>query len=71
VTLVGRSTSGTPVVFSENGPCVISGVSLQALSAGTCQVTAVSPGNAGIAPGRQTYTVTVTGQAPAKKPAKH
>jgi len=71
VTLVGRSTSGTPVVFSENGPCVISGVSLQALSAGVCQVTAVSPGNAGIAPGNQTYTVTVNGQAPAKKPAKH
>ena len=68
VTLVGRSTSGTPVVFSENGPCVISGVSLQALSAGVCHVTAVSPGNAGIAPGNQTYTITVNGTAP--KPAK-
>jgi hypothetical protein len=68
VTLVGRSTSGTPVVFSENGPCVISGVSLQALSAGVCHVTAVSPGNAGTAPGNQTYTVTVNGTAP--KPAK-
>ncbi len=68
VTLVGRSASGTPVVFSENGPCVISGVSLQALSAGVCHVTAVSPGNAGMAPGNQTYTITVNGTAP--KPAK-
>ena len=66
VTLVGTSKSGTPVVFSENGPCVISGVSLQALSAGICHVTAVSPGNAGLAPGSQTYTITVNA-APKKK----
>lgn len=61
LTLVGASKSGTPVIFSETGPCVISGVSLQALSAGVCQVTATSPGNASLAPGSQTYTVTVTG----------
>lgn len=66
ITLAGSSTSGTPVIFSEQGPCVISGAVLTALSAGQCQVTAVSPGNATIKPGSETYTITVNA-APKKK----
>jgi hypothetical protein len=60
VTLAGASQSGTPVIFSEQGPCVISGAVLTALSAGQCQVTAISPGNATLTPGSETYTITVT-----------
>ena len=59
VTLVGSSQSGTPVIFSEQGPCVIAGAVLTALSAGQCQVTAISPGSATLTPGSETYTVTV------------
>ena len=59
VTLAGTSQSGTTVVFSEQGPCVINGVALQALAAGQCQVTVVSPGNSALSPGNATYTVTV------------
>ena len=70
VTLVGASKSGTPVIFSETGPCVIAGASLQALSAGVCHVVAQTPGNATLAPATQTYTVTVTGAAPTPKPKK-
>ncbi len=66
VTLVGASQSGTPVVFSEQGPCVIAGAVLTALSPGQCQVTAISPGNATLTPGSETYTITVN-KAPKKK----
>ena len=65
VTLAGTSQSGTPVLFSEQGPCAIAGAVLTALSAGQCQVTAVSPGNAQLTPGSETYTITVT--APPRK----
>jgi len=68
VTLAGASTSDTTVVFSEQGPCVISGAVLQALGAGQCQVTAISPGNATLTPGSETYTVTV--QNPPKRPRR-
>ena len=60
VKLIGASQSGTPVIFSEQGPCVIAGAVLTALSAGQCQVTAQSPGNATLTPGSETYTITVT-----------
>jgi len=66
LTLAGTSQSGTPVIFSEQGPCVISGATLTALSAGQCQVTAQSPGTAAIKPGSETYTITIT-KAPKKK----
>jgi len=69
VTLAGTSQSGTTVIFSEQGPCVISGATLTALSAGQCQVTAISPGTADIKPGSETYTITVT-KAPKKKKKK-
>jgi len=59
VTLVGTSTSGTTVLFSEQGPCVIAGATLRALSAGQCQVTAFTPGNSALTPGSETYTITV------------
>ncbi len=65
VTLVGTSASGTPVLFSEQGPCAIAGAVLTALSAGQCQVTAITPGNATLTPGSETYTITV--QNPPKK----
>jgi hypothetical protein len=68
VTLVGTSQSGTPVLFSEQGPCAIAGAVLTALSAGQCQVTAISPGNAQLTPGSETYTITVT--APPRKPRR-
>ena len=68
VTLAGTSASGTTVVFSEQGPCVISGAVLTALSPGQCQVTAQSPGNASVTPGSETYTITVQA-APSKKRA--
>jgi hypothetical protein len=66
VTLVGTSASGTTVLFSEQGPCVIAGAVLTALSAGQCQVTATSPGNAQLTPGSETYTITVN-NPPKKK----
>lgn len=68
VTLVGASQSGTTVVFSEQGPCAIAGAVLTALSAGQCQVTAISPGNATLTPGSETYTITVTN--PPRKPRR-
>jgi hypothetical protein len=66
VVLSGASQSGTPVLLSEQGPCVISGATLTVLSAGQCQITAVSPGNAQLAPGSETYSVTITA-APKRK----
>lgn len=68
LTLAGTSQSGTPVLFSEQGPCAIAGAVLTALSAGQCQVTAISPGNAQLTPGSETYTITVT--APPRKPRR-
>lgn len=60
VTLSGVAASGAPVVFSENGPCILNGVALSALSPGQCQVTAFSPGSGSYSQASQTYTVTVT-----------
>lgn len=68
ITLAGTSQSGTPVIFSEQGPCVIAGAVLTALSAGQCTVTAQSPGTASISPGSETYTITVN--APPKRPRR-
>lgn len=66
ITLSGTSQSGTPVLFSEVGPCYIDGAVLASLGTGTCQVTAFSPGNAQLQPGSETYIVNVT--APPAKP---
>jgi len=68
VTLAATSQSGTAVIFSEQGNCVIAGAVLTALSPGQCQVTAQSPGTAAIKPGSETYTITVT--APPRRPRR-
>ena len=60
VTLTATTTSNTTVLFSEQGPCVINGSVLHALSPGQCQVTAFTAGNATLSPGSETYTITVT-----------
>jgi hypothetical protein len=65
VALVATSGSGTTVVLGENGPCIINGSTLTVLSAGTCTVTATSPGAGAYAPGVQNYTVTIA-KAPKK-----
>ncbi len=65
VTLAATAASGATVLFSETGPCIISGAVLKALGAGQCQVTVVSPGNAAYDNSSATYTITVT--APPKK----
>lgn len=63
VTLAATTTSNTTVLFSEQGPCVINGSVLMALSPGQCQVTAFTAGNASLTPGSETYTITVTAPA--------
>ena len=65
VTLSATSASGAPAIFSETGPCIISGAVLRALAAGQCQVTVLSPGSATYDNSSATYTIGVT--APAKK----
>jgi len=66
--LTAVAASGATVVLSENGPCVINGSTLTALSAGQCTVTATSPGSATLRPDTNNYTVTIT--APPKKKKK-
>jgi len=65
LTLAGTAVSGSPIVFSEQGPCYINGTVLYAPSAGTCQISVQSAGNATLTPTIENYTVTVT--APPKK----
>ena len=65
VTLSATSASGAPAIFSETGPCIISGAVLKALSSGQCQVTVVSPGSATYDNSSATYTIGVT--APPKR----
>ena len=66
--LTGSSGSGSPVIYSENGPCAIAGATLTALAAGQCVITATSPGNAAFKPATETYVLTVN--APPRKPAR-
>ena len=66
VNLAGAATSGSTVVFSEQGPCYINGATLYAPSVGSCQITAQSAGSATLTPTTEQYTVTVTA-APKKK----
>ena len=66
VTLTATTTSNTTVLFNEQGPCVINGSVLTTLSAGQCQVTAFTAGNAQLKPGTETYTITIKA-APKKK----
>ncbi len=66
--LSGASGSGSPVIFSESGSCVMAGATLTALSAGQCVVTATTAGNATLKPATETYVLSVT--APPRKPAR-
>lgn len=65
VQLAATSSSGAPVLFSEQGPCVVSGGTLLALSAGACTVSAYSPGSPSYTAVTENYVVTVT--APPRK----
>jgi hypothetical protein len=65
ITLAGTAVSGSPIVFAEQGPCYINGAVLYAPSAGSCQISVQSAGNATLTPTTENYTVTVT--APPKK----
>lgn len=60
-TLTGSSGSGSPVVFSPSGPCVIAGTTLTVLSAGLCTVTATTVGRATLKPETETYVLIVAG----------
>ena len=70
VTLSGTSASGTTVLLSAQGACVISGDVLTTLAPGVCLVTAVSPGNSSILPGNSTYTIAVQAAETRSTPAK-
>lgn len=64
--LTGSSSSGTPVIYSESGPCALAGATLTALSQGQCVITATTAGNATFKPATETYVLTVQ-KAPKKK----
>jgi len=68
ISLTGSAASGAVVVLSETGPCVLNGATMTALSAGTCILTATSPGSASFKPATATYTITVT--APPRRPRR-
>jgi hypothetical protein len=59
LTLTATSQSGTTVILSESGPCLIAGSVLRAINTGTCYVTATSPGDQSFTTAKQTYTVRV------------
>ena len=59
------AASGTQVLLSETGPCVIAGSVITGLGAGTCEVTATSVGTSAYAGTTVDFVVTV--EAPAKK----
>jgi len=66
VALTGTTTSGAPVLLSEQGPCAIAGNSIIALGVGQCVVTAMTPGTAAYTTDTNTYVVGVA-KAPKKK----
>ncbi len=68
VALTGTTTSGAPVLFSEQGPCVIAGNNIIAVGVGQCVVTAMTPGTALYTTDTNTYVVGV--QAPPRKPRR-
>ena len=64
--LTTTTTSGSPVIFTEDGPCVISGNNIVALGVGQCVLTADSPGTTAYTADTNTYIISVTA-APKKK----
>jgi hypothetical protein len=59
------SSSNTPVLLSEIGPCAINGSIITGLGAGTCTVTAATVGGNGFSATSEQFIVTVT--APPRK----
>lgn len=59
------STSNTPVLLSEIGPCALNGSIITGLGAGTCTVTAATVGGNGYSATSDQFIVTVT--APPRK----
>ncbi len=59
------SSSNTPVLLSEIGPCAINGSIITGLGAGTCTVTAATVGGNGYSATSEQFIVTVT--APPRK----
>ena len=57
--MTSSSSSGSPVVINESGPCVINGALLMAVNTGTCVITATSGGGASFKPATATYNVDV------------
>ena len=68
VALTGSTTSGAPVLFSEQGPCVIAGANIIAVGPGQCVLTAMTPGTAKYTTDTNTYVIGV--QAPPRKPRR-
>ena len=58
-TLSASTTSGAPVMFTENGPCALAGNSIIALGAGQCVLTAKSPGTSAYTTDTNTYVINV------------
>jgi len=63
--LTTSTASGSQVLLSESGPCVINGSLITALSAGTCTINAASVGSNSYSASATQFIVTVT--APPKK----
>jgi hypothetical protein len=58
VTFTASTSSGSPVGFTENGPCTLTGNTFTVTQGnGQCRVTASSPGGNGLAPTSGTVTV--------------
>lgn len=62
------SSSGSPVVLDETGPCIINGALLMAVNTGTCVITATSGGSSSYKAATTTYNVAVV--KPKKKKKK-
>ena len=65
--MTSSSSSGSPVVINESGPCVINGALLMAVNTGTCVITATSGGSASFKPATATYNVSVVKPKKKKK----
>lgn len=57
--LTTASSSGSPAVLDETGPCIINGSLLMAVNTGTCVITATSGGSSAFKASTTTYNVDV------------
>ena len=67
VNLSTSTASGTQVLLSETGPCVINGSIITGLGSGTCTVTAASIGGNGYSAQSEEFVVSVTTKPKKKK----